>query len=247
MSVFAATASLCTRMVSYCTNHMHEQVFCVTFQVLQPLAARTECTVSNEPIGSLHISFAMHDYLLCFTRFSNPRGPLEGTYHTCQQDGVIVDYCYTLDLLRPARHVKQKTPPTAQQMDKTGLECQMLILLSTWLLDLSTVVVPNWPMQHTASKTRILTGIGIYIYIYIYIYSHSSPLYGMSVLVCTCVRKQMRVYVYAHVHTYTHTHACTHVHTHAHTYTHTCTHTYTHMHTHTYAHTCMHTHIYMME
>ena len=34
----------------------------------------------------------------------------------------------------------------------------MLTLLSTWLLDLSIVVEAHWPMQHTASRTRPLTG-----------------------------------------------------------------------------------------
>ena len=64
-----------------------------------------------------------------------------------------------LDLFRPARRVKLRASRTAQQMDKTGLECQMLTLLSTWLLELSYVLHLGWPMQHSASLTRILTGI----------------------------------------------------------------------------------------
>ena len=126
----------------------------LTFQVLQQL----DTIWRTEPLRSLHPRWAMPDYLLCFAWVSNPRGPLEGTSNTCQQDVVIVEYCYTLDLSRPARRVKLQTPPTAQQMDKTGLEWQMLILLSTWLLEISIVVVPNWPMQYIASRTGTLTG-----------------------------------------------------------------------------------------
>ena len=45
-----------------------------------------------------------------------------------------------LDLCRLAELVKCLVPQTAQQVDRMGLECQMLTLLSTWLLDLSNVV-----------------------------------------------------------------------------------------------------------
>ena len=60
---------------------------------------------------------------------------------------------------RPAQRVKLQAPLTAQQVDRMGLECQMLTLLSTWLLDLSTVVIQLWAMQPTASRTRAMTGI----------------------------------------------------------------------------------------
>ena len=55
--------------------------------------------------------------------------------------------------------MKLQAPPTAQQVDRMVLECQMLTLLSTWLLDLSNVVLQLWALQPTASRTKAMTGI----------------------------------------------------------------------------------------
>ena len=64
-------------------------------------------------------------------------------------------------------------------MDRMGLEWLMLILLSTWLLELPDVVLILWPLQHTAIRTRPQTGI------------RTSSAYikcGVCVCVCACVR-----------------------------------------------------------
>ena len=159
----------------------------LTFQILQRLDT-IGCS-GPEPSGSLHSRQAMHGHLLCFRSIYDPTGPSEGTCNTCQWNVTSVDCNDMPNHFRPARCVKLQAPPTAQQMDKMGLECQMLTLLSTWLLDLSDVELPHWPMQHTASRTGALTGA---------VSPSSSPNVLCQYMCLMCAMKQMHAHTCIH-------------------------------------------------